>query len=94
MVERERLIARIRQLGRASTPRDRAAALPVVDAASDQLRSLEARLEHLEALVQGLQDSVHRESSRQSARLTELEAQIQPAALGKALNDDARSRGL
>ena len=94
MLERERLIARIRQLGRASAERDRASARPAVDPARDQLRSLEERLEHLEALVQGMQDSVHRESSRQAARLSELEAQIQPAALGKALSDDARARGL
>ena len=94
MLERERLIARIRQLGRASTPRDRPPARPAVDPARDQLRSLEDRLEHLEALVQGLQDSVHRESLRQSDRLSELEAQIQPAALGKALSEDARARGL
>lgn len=94
MLERERLIARIRQLGRVSAPRNPAPARPVVDPASDQLRSLEARIEHLEALVQGLQDSVHRESLRQSGRLSELEAQIQPAALGKALSEDARARGL
>jgi TolA-binding protein len=94
MRERERLIARIRQLARASTPRDRAPSSPGVDHASDQLRSLEARLEHLEALVEGLQDSVHRESLRQAGRLNELEAQIQPAALGKALSEDARARGL
>jgi hypothetical protein len=48
----------------------------------------------VEQLVQGLQDSVHRESTRQSERLAELEARIQPAALGKALSEDARNRGL
>ena len=37
---------------------------------------------------------MHRESSRLSKRVAELEAQIQPAALGKALNEDARARGL
>lgn len=94
MLERERLIARIRQLGRASAQRDRAPVRSAVEPATDQLHSLELRIEHLEALVQGLQDSVHRESSRQSARLSELEAQIQPAALGKALSEDARARGL
>jgi TolA-binding protein len=94
MLERERLIARIRQLGRASAQRERPPARPAVDPDRDQLRSLEQRVEHLEALVQGVQDSMHRESLRQSARLSELEAQIQPAALGKALSDDARARGL
>src|SRR5437660_1428727 len=78
----------------ASAQRERPPARPAVDPDRDQLRSLEERVEHLEALVQGVQDSMHRESLRQSARLSELEAQIQPAALGKALSDDARARGL
>ncbi len=94
MRERERLIARIRQIGRASRPAAGAPQRPAVDPGSDRLRSIEVRLEHLEALVQGLQDSVHRESLRQSKRISDLEARIQPAALGKALNEDARARGL
>jgi hypothetical protein len=56
--------------------------------------ALEERITQLEALVQGLQDSVHRESSRHSARITELEARIHPNAMRKALSDDARARGL
>ena len=48
----------------------------------------------MEALVQGLQDSVHRESTRQSKRIAELEARIDPAALHRALSEDARERGL
>ena len=55
---------------------------------------LEERIAHLEQLLEGLQDSVYRESERQGKRLTELETQIQPAALGEALSKDARERGL
>jgi hypothetical protein len=44
--------------------------------------------------VEGLQDSVHRESTRLGRRVGELEARIQPGALGRALSDDARERGL
>jgi BMFP domain-containing protein YqiC len=92
--ERERLIARIRQIRRVPKPADEAARPPAVDRGQDRLRALEARIEHLEALVQGLQDSVHRESSRHAKRIAELEARIQPGALGRALSDDARARGL
>lgn len=60
----------------------------------DDLHALEARIEHLEALVQGLQDSVHRDSTRHDRRIAALEARTQPATLGKALSDDARERGL
>ncbi len=49
---------------------------------------------HLEKLVQGLQDSVYREAQRQDARLDDLEARMQPAALAVALSQNARDRGL
>jgi hypothetical protein len=58
------------------------------------VRRLEDRVAQLEQLVQGLQDAVHRESRRQGERIAELEARIQPAAMGKALSEDARNRGL
>jgi hypothetical protein len=94
MGERERLIARIRQIRGAAEsidhPTDSRGRYPD----RDRLPALEERITRLEALVQGLQDSVHRESSRQSERITELEGRIQPRAVGKALSDDARARGL
>jgi hypothetical protein len=91
--EREGLIARIRQIRRITEPIARAR--PSSSRQGDEaLRALEDRVAHLEQLVQGLQDSVHRESKRQGERIGELEARIQPAALGKALAEDARNRGL
>jgi TolA-binding protein len=93
MREREGVIARIRQIRRASAAEDQAATATAAPG-HDQLRALEARVNHLEQLLQGLQDSVHRESSRNDKRVADLEAQIQPAAIGKALSDDARARGL
>lgn len=92
--EREGLIARIRQI-RGADATAAGSGKPAPDGSEqDQLRALDARVEHLEELVQGLQDSVHRESARLARRIAELEARIQPAALGKALSDDARARGL
>lgn len=64
MRERERLIGRIRQLRRVAKTRDEAAKPPAVAREQDGVRLLELRIEHLESVVQGLQDSVHRESSR------------------------------
>lgn len=57
-------------------------------------RSLETRVAHLEQLVQGLQDSVYREFERHDKLIAELQAQIKPGAMGAALADDARQRGL
>ncbi len=94
MREREGLVARIRQIRRvaaaAEQPTDTAPRTPEPDA----LRSLEARVAHLERLVEGFQDSVYRESARQARLIVELEARIQPAAMNAALSKDARERGL
>ena len=91
--EREGLIARIRQMRRMSPDAEKPASAPA-DARDSDLRALETRIADLEKLVQGLQDSVHRETSRLSTRLAEVEATTQPAALAKALSKDARERGL
>jgi hypothetical protein len=59
-----------------------------------RLEQLEQRLMHLEALVEGLQDAVHRDSIRHEERMSRLEHRTEPEALAKALSDDARRRGL
>jgi len=59
-----------------------------------QVARLEARIIHLEKLVEGLQDSVHRETERQGKLIAELQAQVQPEAMSAALSKDARTRGL
>jgi TolA-binding protein len=96
--EREGLIARISQIRRATADAADRRTSADADAAKateqDQIRALGARVSELEDMLQGLQDSVHRESLRTNKRITGLEAQIQPAALGRALSEDARQRGL
>ena len=64
MREREGLIARIRQTRRSSAGTDQQALPSTSRPGSDELRALEVRIVHLEQVVQGLQDSVHRESAR------------------------------
>jgi uncharacterized coiled-coil protein SlyX len=92
--DRDGLVARIRQIRRPTTTDAR----PPTDAdkpqTDERLRSLEARVAHLEGMVEGLQDSVHRESERHSQLIAELQAQVEPGAMGAALADDARNRGL
>jgi predicted nucleic acid-binding Zn-ribbon protein len=101
MRDSEGLIARIRQIRRARAEADAPPAVSSEEHGQDELHALgerlgrlEERIAHMEALVQGLQDSVHRESTRQSRRIAELEAQIDPATLRQALSRDARERGL
>jgi hypothetical protein len=93
MSDREGLIARIRQMRRPSPAHE----LPNTDAGDPQperIRSLERRVAHLEQLLQGLQDSVHRESERHAKMIAELQAQVQPGVMGAALAEDLRARGL
>jgi hypothetical protein len=94
MHEREGLIARIRQIRHGAAEGDEPAMAGARDPREDELRALEARITDLEHLVQGLQDSVHRESERLSKRIAAVEGRIRPAALGRALSEDARERGL
>jgi uncharacterized coiled-coil protein SlyX len=93
LADREGLIARIRHLRRLAVLRDRPRD-PGADSQTDRLRTLEDRLAHVEQLVEGLQDSVHRESDRQSRLIADLQNQVQPGAMGAALAKDARDRGL
>ena len=90
MPEPAGLIARIRQIRRSDEASSQA--LRQVDTIA--LQALQARIEHLEQLVEALQDSVYRESERHGKRIAELEARIEPGALSVALSTDARERGL
>jgi hypothetical protein len=91
--DRAGLIARIRHVRRITADRDQpiSGGEPSQD---EQVRTLEARVAHLEHQLDGLQDSVHRESERHSKLIAELQAQVQPGAISAALADDARTRGL
>jgi hypothetical protein len=66
-------------------------------APSDQdgrLEALERRVGHLETLIEGLQDSVHRETVRHEREIRELQRKTEPAELSRALSRDARERGI
>jgi uncharacterized coiled-coil protein SlyX len=91
--DRDRLRARLRQMRRLAASRDRPTS-NARDSPSERLQSLETRLAHLEQLVEGLQDSVHRESERHARLIAELQAQLQPEAMRAALAKDARERGI
>jgi vacuolar-type H+-ATPase subunit I/STV1 len=94
MLQRNPLIERITRMRRDAEGGESTKAAETTGTPEQQLAALERRVAHLEQLLEGLQDSVHRESSRQSRQLDELEAQLEPAALAVALEEDARRRGL
>ena len=59
-----------------------------------RVEGLEERVDQLEALLEGLQDAVYRESVRQNERIGVLEKRTQPSEISSALSRDARERGL
>jgi hypothetical protein len=92
--ERDGLVSRIRQIRRASaagTPSG-PGAQPSLDPL--QAEALEARIAHLEEMVEGLQDSVYREFQRETRRIADLENRLDPTALAAELSKNARERGL
>lgn len=93
IVDRKGLMARIQQLGRPA-----AAGQPPTgeegESQADRLQALEARVAYLEQLLEGMQDSVHRESERHGKLIAELQERIQPGTISAALAEDARNRGL
>jgi hypothetical protein len=92
--DRDRLLGRIRQIRRSAAAREQNEAAAPESTTDDPVRALELRVAHLEHLLEGLQDSVHREFERHDEQIARLQNEIEPAALGAALAEDARNRGL
>ena len=72
MPERESLVTRIRQMRRAAAAGDQPPPREPADPDAPRVADLERRVAHLEGLLEGLQDSVHRESLRLDRRIGEL----------------------
>lgn len=90
-VRRVAILTRVVQLGRGR--RDAASQAP--DAGHERrIEALERRIDQLEALLEGLQDAVHRESVREGGRIGALEKRSEPSEISRALSRDARERGL
>ena len=62
--------------------------------ALDSMEMLEQRVVHLERMVEGLQDAVHREIKRHNDAIDELRKRVEPGEMSRALSEDARERGL
>ena len=59
-----------------------------------QLETLAARVEHLEAELEGLQDAVYRQSVLEQENISELRRRTAPQQLARELGQDAQRRGL
>ena len=59
-----------------------------------RIGALEQRVQELEALLEALQDSIHREATRQDEELEALEAKTQAPEMARALGKYSREHGL
>jgi TolA-binding protein len=87
-----RLLERVVQQRRASAPETE----PEGEQADhdQRIRALEERIDSLEALIEGLQDSVYREATRRAHEIEEINRRIQPAETARTLGKHAREHGL
>ena len=94
---RQEVVARLDRLRRApddGSPDVMSSADRADPETDERLRRLEARIAHLEASLEGLQDSVYREAKRMEDSLAELRQKLEPHNLSQALSADARRRGV
>ena len=59
-----------------------------------RLATLEARMEHLEAELEGLQDALYRQAVLEAEHVGEMRRRTTPEQLARDLSQDARTRGL
>jgi hypothetical protein len=59
-----------------------------------RLETLEARMQHLEVELEGLQDALYRQAVLEGERVEELRRRTTPEQLARDLSEDARRRGL
>jgi cell division protein FtsB len=59
-----------------------------------RLETLAARVEHLEAELEGLQDAVYRQAVLERENIDNLRRRTEPEQLARDLGEDARKRGL
>ena len=91
---RRSLLDRIVRLHRADAARVEENPAADTEVSAPSLESLTERLDHLEAVVEDLQDALHRRSVQQDAKLDDLRRTTKPAEIARALAEDARARGL
>jgi hypothetical protein len=58
------------------------------------LAAHDARMDHLEALLEGMQDALYRQAQREDEDRADMHNRTDPAQVARRLSADARRRGL
>jgi hypothetical protein len=91
---RHGLFSRVLERRRLDVDEDEPPQRQDVQATDDRIASLERRVNHLEKLVEGLQDAIHRDSLRHGHQIQELEDRTDPAEMSRAIAKYSRKHGL
>jgi len=67
---------------------------PVNPEIERRLQALDARMGHLEAALEGLQDALYRQAVREDEDRAAMHERTEPGRIARELNADARKRGL
>ena len=59
-----------------------------------RLQALDARMDHLEATLEDLQDALYRQAQREAETRADLQRRTDPDRIARELSADARRRGL
>jgi hypothetical protein len=59
-----------------------------------RVEALAARMEHLEAALEALQDALYRQAVREDETRADLQRRTEPSRIARELSADARRRGL
>lgn len=85
---------RVRRLARAGGGAQRSGPRPADAGWQQRLTTLEARMEHLESALEGLQDAVYRQAVLEEQHIDQLRRRTEPEQMARDLSRDARRRGL
>jgi uncharacterized coiled-coil protein SlyX len=88
------IMARLGLKARRTGARDAPGGDPAEAPPDERLSALETKVAHLEATLEGLQDSVYRETTRLDERVEHLQQKTEPHVISQALSADARRRGI
>jgi uncharacterized coiled-coil protein SlyX len=68
---------------------------PALDPETERrLAALDARIGHLEAALEGLQDALYRQAVREDENRADMHERTEPGRIARELDADARRRGL
>jgi hypothetical protein len=88
------LAERARRLWRRDSGAPRSSPGPGDAGWQERLETLDARVEHLESALEGLQDAAYRREVLEDDQIDRLRRRTEPAQIARDLSRDARRRGL